>query len=87
VIESLVTPTTGATGILAVVVFLILLGRLVPKSTLDSLRQDKDQQIQLWHQAYQNALAALSVEREYTETLIGLVETTIQRLGNDPEQD
>lgn len=76
--------TLGAASILGLVVLLILAGRLVPKSTLDDLRRDKDQQIQLWHQAYENTRAALDIEREHIQSLISLAESAREIFNRGP---
>lgn len=85
-IESFITPTVGATGLLAVVVGLILLGKLVPKSSVDDMRRDKDQQIQLWHQAYENTVAANNIERENAKSLFSLAESVMQYLDQRPNE-
>lgn len=48
----------GAAALLAIVVLLILFGRIVPLRMLESLRRDKDEQIQTWRAAYEGERAA-----------------------------
>lgn len=67
---AMLTPSLGATGLLAVVVVMVLTGRLVPRSTLDSLRTDKDAQINTWKTAYEKAVSAQDVQRGQITTLL-----------------
>lgn len=71
-----ITPSLGATGLLAVVVILILTGRLVPRSTLEDVRADKDKQIEVWRTAYETSMSAQDVQREHISALLGAAETT-----------
>ncbi len=73
---SFLTPATGATGILTVVVLSVLWGKLVPRATLDDLRQDKDQQIQTWREAYQKSEEAREIMRGQITELLQLARTT-----------
>lgn len=69
-LTSLPVIPTSATALLALVVLLVLWGKLVPKSYLDELRAEKDARIvevkedrDLWKAAYENEL---SINRELT---------------------
>lgn len=73
---ALLTPSIGATGLLAVVVILVLTGRLVPKSTVEDLRADKDKQIEIWRTAYETSMSAQEVQREHISALLEAAETT-----------
>lgn len=73
---TVLTPSLGATGLLAAVVILILTGRLVPRSTLDDLRTDKDKQIELWRTAYETSMSAQDVQREQISALLEATRTT-----------
>jgi hypothetical protein len=68
--SAILTPGLGATGLLAVVVLLILNGRLVPKSTLDEVRADKDMQIGIWKAAYETSMSAQDVQRGHIAALL-----------------
>lgn len=67
---AMLTPTLGATGLLAVVVILVLTGRLVPKSTVDELRTDKDKQIEIWKTAYETSVTTQEVQRGHITALL-----------------
>lgn len=45
VLEKVPLAGGGAVGILSVVVYLILTGRLVPRSTLEDVRKDRDERV------------------------------------------
>jgi hypothetical protein len=49
------TPTLGATGLVALGVLMIMWGKLVPSSTLDRIVREKDSQIDLWKTAYERS--------------------------------
>lgn len=86
---AVLTPSLGATGLLAVVVVLILTGRLVPKSVLDELRTDKDKQIEVWRTAYETSLSTQEVQREQISALLEATRTTthvIQSLPVSPNE-
>lgn len=72
----MLTPSLGATGLLAVVVVMVLTGRLVPKSTLEDLRADKDKQIDTWRTAYERALQVQDEQRQHVTTLLDANRTT-----------
>lgn len=78
------TPATGATGILALVVMLVLWGKLVPRQTLDDLRTDKDQQIQAWRDAYDKSEVARDLMRGQVDELLQLARTTTHVIESLP---
>lgn len=49
------TPTLGATGLVALCVLMVVWGKLVPASTLDRIVKEKDAQISLWQTAYERS--------------------------------
>lgn len=73
---SALTPSLGATGLLAVVVIMILTGKLVPKSQMDDVRSDKDKQIEIWRAAYETSMSAQEVQREQISALLEAAKTT-----------
>lgn len=81
---AVLTPSLGATGLLAGVVILILTGRLVPKSTVDELRSDKDRQIEIWRTAYDTSMSAQEVQREHISALLKATETTTHVIQSLP---
>ena len=68
--SAFLTPTLGATGLLALVVVMILRGALVPRSTFDSMREDKDKQIEVWRTAYISSVSVQDVQREQISALL-----------------
>lgn len=79
-----ITPSLGATGLLAVVVILVLTGKLVPRSTVDDLRSDKDKQIDLWRTAYETSMSAQEVQREHISALLEATRTTTHVIQSLP---
>lgn len=67
---AVLTPSLGATGLLAAVVILVLTGRLVPRSVMEDLRTDKDAQIETWKTAYERAMAGQDTQRQHITTLL-----------------
>lgn len=67
---AVLTPTLGATGLLALVVILILRGALVPRSTFDTMREDKDKQIEIWRTAHERALQVQDEQRGQVSALV-----------------
>jgi DNA/RNA endonuclease G (NUC1) len=67
---AVLTPSLGATGLLAGVVIMILTGRLVPRRQLDDLRSDKDAQIETWKTAYERAMEGQDVQRGHIVALL-----------------
>lgn len=81
---AIITPTIGATGLLAVVVLMVLTGRLVPRASLEELRADKDKQIDTWRTAYERALEVQDVQQGHIRELMEANRTTtnvIQAVG------
>ena len=63
----------GPTAILTLVVLLVLTGRLVPRSTLTDMRDERD----MWREAHAKSEAAREQERDQTDELLEMA-----RLGN-----
>jgi hypothetical protein len=61
----------GAAGLLVLVVLLILTGRLVPRSTLLDMREERD----TWRAAHTESEAARQAEREQVTELLELSRT------------
>jgi hypothetical protein len=70
------TPTLGATGLLALVVLMILRGSLVSRRVHDDLRNDKDKQIEIWKTAYDTSMSIQAVQREQISALLEATRTT-----------
>lgn len=74
--STFLTPTIGATGLLALVVIMVLTGRLVPRAVVEDLRADKDKQIEVWRAAYDKAMSAQEVQRDQISALLEAAKTT-----------
>jgi hypothetical protein len=79
------TPTIGATGLLALVVIMVLRGSLVPRSYLDDLRHDRDEQIRIWREAYEHSQKAQDTQRDQITALLESARTTTHVLQALPE--
>ena len=78
------TPTLGATGLLAAVVLMVLTGRLQPKASVDERLADKDRQIETWHTAYERALEAQEEQRKQLAAMVEANETAVKVLQAIP---
>lgn len=72
----IITPTLGATGLLAIAVILIFRGSLVPKSTVTEMRKDKDEQIAMWKGAFETSQRAVEMKDRQIDTLLEATRTT-----------
>ncbi|WP_282204558.1 DUF7620 family protein [Kitasatospora fiedleri] len=66
----------GAAGLLALVVLLILTGRLIPRRTYDDVREERD----MWRAAFRESEAARAVEHEHAVTAVEVGQTAVQVL-------
>lgn len=76
--------TIGPSGALILVVLLILRGRLVPRSTLEDLRKDKDRQIDTWQTAYERSEQAREIMRDQITELLEMAKTTTHVIESLP---
>lgn len=81
----MLTPSLGSAGLLAVVVVMVLTGRLVPRSVLEDLRSDKDAQIDTWKTAYEKAMTGQDVQREHVSALLDANRTTTHVIQSLPQ--
>lgn len=70
------TPTVGATGLLALVVVLIFRGSLVPRSTVEQMRNDKNEQIEVWRKACETSQRAGELKDQQINALLESTKTT-----------
>ncbi|MFJ7990318.1 hypothetical protein [Streptomyces sp. NPDC096351] len=76
------TPTDlGISGLLALVVLLVLTGRLVPRSTLQDMREERD----TWRAAHAESEAARQAERDQVTELLELSRTAGHVLTSLPK--
>lgn len=73
----------GAAGLLALVVLLVLTGRLIPRRTYDDLRQERD----MWRTAFQASEEARHVEREQAVTAVEVGQTAVRVLQALPSPE
>lgn len=73
---TMLTPSLGATGLLAAFVIAILTGRLLPKSSVEERLADKDKQIDTWRTAYERALEVQDEQRTHISALLDANRTT-----------
>lgn len=74
--SAFLTPTIGATGLLALAVILIFRGSLVPRSTVNQMRADKEAQIQMWRDAYEMSQRAVDLKERQIDALLEATRTT-----------
>lgn len=72
----MLTPSLGATGLLAGVVIMVLTGRLLPSRSVAERMADKDQQIETWKAVYERALEVQDAQREHILELREATRTT-----------
>jgi hypothetical protein len=70
------TPTIGATGLLAVVVLMILRGALIPRRVHEDRMADKDAQIKTWKDAALKEAETNEVQRGHISILLQGAQTT-----------
>ncbi|MFH8581641.1 hypothetical protein [Streptomyces zaomyceticus] len=76
------TPTDlGISGLLALVVLFVLTGRLVPRSTLQDMREERD----TWRAAHAESEAARQAERDQVTELLELSRTAGHVLTSLPK--
>lgn len=73
---AMLTPSLGATGLLAAFVIAILTGRLLPKASVEERLADKDKQIDTWRTAYERALEVQDEQRRHISALLEANRTT-----------
>lgn len=78
------TPTLGATGLLAGVVLMVLTGRLLPKASVDERLADKDRQIETWRTAYERSLEIQDEQRTQLTAMVAANETATKVLQAIP---
>lgn len=74
--SAFLTPTLGAGGIILLVVLMVLRGLLVPRSTVDMIREDKQQQIELWKTLAEGRQQLIDIQQGQLDMLMGTARTT-----------
>jgi hypothetical protein len=70
------TPSIGVGGLLALAVILILRGALVPRSTVQQMRADKEAQIVMWRTAYETSQRDHAIKDRQITALMEATKTT-----------
>ncbi|WP_030248049.1 hypothetical protein [Streptomyces sp. NRRL S-455] len=70
------TPTLGAGGIVLLVVLMVLRGALVPRSTVDMMREQANQQVQLWQTLAEGRQELIEIQQAQLDMLMGTAQTT-----------
>lgn len=70
------TPTLGAAGLVVLAVVLIFRGYLIPKTVVDQMRADKDQQINMWKAAFERSQDAITLKDQQIALLLESTKTT-----------
>jgi uncharacterized membrane protein YgaE (UPF0421/DUF939 family) len=73
---SFLTPTIGVGSLLAFAVVLVLRGFLVPRSTVQQMRDDKDAQIAVWKSAYETSQRDHAIKDKQITALMEATRTT-----------
>lgn len=71
-----ITPTLGAGGVVLLVVLMVLRGLLVPRSTVDLVVQDKNDQITLWKTLAEGRQEMIDLQQSQLDLLMGTARTT-----------
>lgn len=75
-LTAILTPAMSAGGVVLIAVLMVLRGTLVPRNTVDMLRQDKDAQIDLWRQLAEGRQEVIGIQRTQLDLLSGTARTT-----------
>lgn len=73
----------GATALLAAVVWLILIGRLVPRRQVDALAADKDAQVAMWRAVAETSQAQMGELLEHSRMSVQLLQAIEARTKGD----
>lgn len=75
-LTAFLTPTLGAGGVVLLVVLMVLRGLLVPRSTVDMMREDKQQQIDAWRSLAEGRQELVDIQQRQIDLLMGTAQTT-----------
>jgi hypothetical protein len=74
--SAFLTPTLGAGGIVLLVVLMVLRGTLVPRSTVDMMREDAGRQVELWKALAEGRQGLIEIQQAQLDMLMGTAQTT-----------
>ena len=75
-LTAFLTPALGAGGVVLLVVLMILRGALVPRSTVDMMREDKNQQVDLWRSLAEGRQQLIDIQQAQLDMMMGTAQTT-----------
>lgn len=75
-LTAFLTPTLGAGGVVLLVVLMVLRGTLVPRPTVDMMREDKDRQVELWKSLAEGRQQLIDIQQAQLDMLMGTAQTT-----------
>lgn len=79
------TPALGAAGLVTLAVILILRGSLVPRSTLEMMRADKDREVDTWKAVAERSQELIQVQQNQIAMLMEGNRTTQRVIEALPE--
>lgn len=79
------TPALGTAGLVVLAVILILRGSLVPRSTLDMMRADKDREVATWRAIAERSEELIRVQQGQINLLLEGNRTTQRVIEALPE--
>lgn len=74
--SAFLTPTLGAGGVVLLVVLMVLRGLLVPRSTVDMIREEKQKQVELWQTLAEGRQEMIDIQQTQLDMLMGTARTT-----------
>lgn len=75
-LTAFLTPALGAGGVVMLVVLMVLRGLLVPRSTVDLVVQDKNEQIAVWRTLAEGRQEMIDLQQSQLSLLMGTAVTT-----------
>ena len=74
--NAFLTPTLGAGGVVLLVVLMVLRGLLVPRSTVDMMRENQQQQADAWKALAEGRQELVDIQQRQLDLLMGTAQTT-----------
>lgn len=75
-LTAFLTPALGAGGVVMLVILMVLRGLLVPRSTVDLVVQDKNDQIAVWRTLAEGRQEMIDLQQSQLNLLMGTAVTT-----------
>jgi hypothetical protein len=74
--SAFLTPSLGAGGVILLVVLMVLRGTLVPRSTVDMMREDSNRQVELWKALAEGRQELIEIQQAQLDMMMGTAQTT-----------